>query len=324
MKTAFIFSFMVCTCHLFSCEQISLDQKALSKEIGTRLGNGPFTIKASVHGGDNKVFLVESEGDVIAVVKGYTKRTINEVNRIYEYSQLLETQMPVPHTIDKFLFQDHTPFVLQQFLPGQHVEKLNDKQLQEAAVCMGKIHGVKSDQWILNAQEFDYAKLIDQCCSFPEFNWILELYKSIDVQYLNDIPMSLIHGDISGSNLLFLGDFLSGVIDLDHIRYSYRLTDIARAQVFFSFDQDGCLEEQRIRSFINFYQKSNKCSQKEFENFYSHLKLLLIKMVLETYYYVEVKKEVSPEIFKQSVFNQSWQLLLKKLHAIEGKSCLIL
>lgn len=332
MKKKIVFPIIVFIYHIFGFEQgfsISLlsdhkvadclDQEILCEVIETRLGTRPLTLKASAHGGDNKVFFVGRDKDVIAIAKKYTKRTMSEVDRIYACSQLLETQVPVPRTIDKFLFSGHIPLVIQQFLPGQHIEELNFKQLEEVALCMGRIHSVKPNDLILNKKEFDYGELLEQCCSFPEFEWILDLYKSIDLHYLETLPLSLIHGDISGSNLLFLDDRLSGIIDLDHMRYSYRLTDIARAQVFFSFDHEGNLEEQKMRAFINLYQRFTTLSSKELENFYPHLKQLLIKMILETYYYVEVKKEVSPEIFKQSSFNQSWQLLLKKLHAIEKK-----
>lgn len=43
-------------------------------------------------------------------------------------------------------------------------------------------------------------------------------------------------------------------------------------------------------------------------------------MTLETYYYVEILKAVPLEAFTDSSFNQSWQILLKKLYAIEDKS----
>ena len=152
----------------------------------------------------------------------------------------------------------------------------------------------------------------------------MSLYNSLDLKYLDTSPHALIHGDISASNVLFIDDEISGIIDLDHARYSYRLTDITRAQVFFSFDAEGNLNEDKVRKFVKAYQKNIELRPEELTNFYNHLKLLLIKMTLETYYYVEVIKEVSPEIFKKSSFNQSWQLLLKKLHAIQDTSSLVL
>lgn len=303
---------------------LEINQEALTKAVEQKLHTTNITLSLSKHGGDNKVFFIKNKDTILGIAKCYTKRNIQQVEETYKISQLLCKELPVPNTINIFLFNGNIPVVLQEFLMGKHYECLNSKQLHEVAISMSKIHVIKSDSKALNKNEFDYGELFELCKSFPDYDFILKLYRNLNLNYLNGLPLSYIHGDISGSNILFNDGKISGIIDLDHARYSHRLTDIARSQVFFSFDNDGKLNEGKIHDFIKNYHKINNLHSNEFKYFYDHLKLLLIKMTLETYYYVEVKKEVSPEIFKQSTFNQSWQLLLKKLHSISDKSGIVI
>lgn len=299
--------------------------KPLTEAIEETLNIWDINLSPSIHGGDNKIFFINKENAIIGIAKCYTKRTLEEVKRIYQFCEKLSEVLPLPKTIGVFV-HDKKPVVLQSFLPGQHYVNYNSEQVSEIAQSMAKIHNIKLDisNLIIDPQEFNYFDLLKLCSDFPEHEFISKLYQSFNLQYLNNLPKTIIHGDISCSNILFLDNKISGIIDLDHARYSYRLTDIARAQVFFSFDSDETLNENKVKLFLNFYRDSNELLPEELTNFYNHLQLLLIKMILETYYYVEVKKEVSPEIFKNSCFNQSWQLLLKKLHAIETKSSITL
>lgn len=323
MKRSVVLSILLYSTALASSG--SLNEKSLCTTIGHYLNSYDISLSPSIHGGDNKVFFIRDGSSVLGVAKCYTKRTIQAVEKICQLSQLLHKDLPVPKIKNIFMFND-IPIVIQDFLSGQHYTNLNEKQLDNIALGMAKIHSssVTHSDLTINNNEFDYDQLLTLCTSFPDFNYILNLYHSLDLNYLNTLPHSLIHGDISGSNILFLNDEVSGIIDLDHARFSYRLTDIVRAQVFFSFDAEGKLDESKVKQFVRAYEKNLVLHPEELSNFYNHLKLLLIKMVIETYYYVEVIKEVSPEIFKKSLYNQSWQLLLKKLHAIEDKSSLVL
>lgn len=328
MKHSIILSILFYGASLI-CSSASLvngiDENGLCVAIGRNLGISDVTLSSSIHGGDNKVFFVKNGASIVGLAKCYTKRNVHEVEKICQLSQALCKTLPIPCVKSLFMFHDIS-VVLQDFLSGQHYEHLNEKQLENIALSMAKIHSVNPDScnMIINDKEFDYDQLLERCASFPDFKFILSLYRSFDLQYLSTLPHALIHGDISASNVLFVNDEVSGIIDLDHARFSYRLTDIARAQVFFSFDAQGNLDETKVKQFVKAYQKNVVLRPEELNNFYSHLKLLLIKMAVETYYYVEVIKEVSPEIFKKSSFNQSWQLLLTKLHAIQDKSSLVL
>ncbi|MBP6870300.1 phosphotransferase [Candidatus Babeliales bacterium] len=328
MKRSVLLSILLCGVSLIYTLIPSvhpIDESKLCFAIEQNLGITDLTLSPSIHGGDNKVFFVKSGAFVVGLAKCYTKRSFYEVEKICQLSQSLCKILPVASVKKIFMFHD-IPVVLQDFLSGQHYEYPHEKQLENIAVSMAKIHSVilQPNDLVINHKEFDYDQLLANCASFPDFELILKVYHSLDLTYLNQLPHALIHGDISASNLLFIEDEISGIIDLDHTRYAHRLTDIARAQVFFSFDAQGNLNENKVRQFVKAYQKNVELRPEELTNFYDHLKLLLIKMTLETYYYVEVIKEVSPEIFKKSSYNQSWQLLLKKLHAIQDKSSLIL
>ena len=311
--------------YTFSSCMAHINAKSLIEAIEEKLNVSNINLSPSIHGGDNIVFFIKKDNDIIGIAKCYTKRTLLEVEKIYQLSDELGKKLPIPKIFSIFL-HDQRPIVLQSFLPGQHHECLNTEQLGEIAQSMAEMHKIKlqNANLLINSTEFDYNDLLKLCSCFSDFDYISRIYRSLNLQYLNNLPLSVIHGDFSGSNILFMDNKISGIIDMDHARYSFRLTDIARAQVFFSFNSDGTLNEDKIKYFLTTYKNSNELFLNELKNFYDHLKLLLIKMVLETYYYVEVKKEVSPEIFKKSSFNQSWQLLLKKLRSLENKSSIIL
>lgn len=311
---------------LFYCIYLSaspINEAALKQQLAERLGLSNIMLKHALHGGDNKVFFIKTES-TIAIAKCYTKRSLDTVHEICCMSDKLGQVLPVPRTLEVFMLDDLVPVVIQEFLDGTHTDDLKSEQLAEVARAMANIHSVApTSNQPVSTCEFYYQDLINKCADFPDMSFILTTYACIDQSYLQNLPISLIHGDFSASNILFIDNKISGIIDLDHARFSYRLTDVSRAQVFFSFGDDDNILESKVEAFIKNYQKTAVLSEDELAHFYEHMRLLLIRMILETYYYVEVRKEVSPEIFKKPSFNQSWQSLLKKLYSIESKTAFI-
>lgn len=298
-----------------------INENDLVQALENNLEKTAISLSSSKHGGDNKVFLVKQNDIVIAVAKCYTKRNINEVNSICALSEMIREHLPIPRIIS-ILVVNEIPVVIQEFLQGEHYESYSTQQMHEIALSMVKLHAISGNFELKSNEEFDYEYLFKLCSSFPDYEKVLSIYKSLNLDYIDEIPLTLIHGDISRSNLLFLANQLTGIIDLDHTRFSYRLTDITRAQVFFSFDSNGNLNENQIQDFVTAYNNQSTLSKIELDYFYNHLKLLLIKMILETYYYVEILKAVPLEAFTNSSFNQSWQMLLNKLYSVEDKSAL--
>jgi len=170
-----------------------IDENELCVAIGQNLGISDVELLPSIHGGDNKVFFIKNGTSVIGIAKCYTKRNVHEVEAICQLSQVLCKALPIPRVMKLFMFNNNIPVVLQDFLSGKHYEHLNEKQLENIALSMAKIHSVSpnSGNLIINDKEFDYDQLLDRCTSFPDFKSILSLYRSLDLKYFINMRYSL-------------------------------------------------------------------------------------------------------------------------------------
>lgn len=283
-------------------------------------------LEKSPIGVDNLVYVIRAGKQRLGVLKIFTKKTPGQVGKLYKLGlKLAEDRIPVPSFLRRPETIGDRPVLYTGFVQGRHATVLSTQQIRAAAKLMARLHRLKSITFlpIIKIATSDYLKLFRDCKKFKYIKNVEKIFSEISLDYLEKLKVGFIHGDFSLSNIFFnTKNQLMGLIDCDHSCNSYVLTDIARAQIFFAFDQNLKFREQKVLDFIKAYTKINPIKDEELRFFYRHMKVLLIKMILESYYYTKVKNDVSESVFRQSRFNQSPVVLYKKLLAIENREIL--
>jgi Ser/Thr protein kinase RdoA (MazF antagonist) len=276
------------------------------------------------HGVSNFVFLVKNQGEIICVLKCFPNKDIREVSKNSEITEELREQgIPIPQVDFCFSIPDypHT-FISMQYLMGAHIS-LHAEELERIAKSMANLHllCVPQAAIVKRLTKERFEALLEECREWECSAEMRKIYEKIDLNYLIQIPTGLIHGDFSPTNILFDNENeIVGILDFDIVSQSYLLTDLARAQIFFGFDEEGNLQEENIRRFLQAYNSCRPLTRDELANFYKHLKLILIHVAVEMHMYLE--NGLDPNRFVQSKSNNSInpEKLFYKLLQIKDRS----
>jgi homoserine kinase type II len=253
------------------------------------------SVKKFSSGVSNRVYLLTNRSGEKFVAKLFTKKSINEVIRIEEIVlKLQKAGFLIPKTINISLFQNSFPLHISKFQKGLHI---TDDILEKAAKLMGKLHiegsSLASNYIEKYKQKKHFENLFKKCKDWELTSKLKEIYEELDLSYLSKIPTGLIHGDFSYTNLILNSGNNVVLIDFDHICISYLLTDLVRCQMFYGFDENGFLLEEKIKHFTNNYHFTRPLTSDELNNFYTHMKLMMIDAALEMYYHHHIIKDLA-------------------------------
>lgn len=269
-------------------------------------------IKQSEIGVDNKTFLITIDLENRFILKQYTKRNYLDVSRIANLQNTLsDNELLVPKS---FTLSGST-VMMQEFMNGHHLSRLTNKHLARIAELLFTIHRCKIPlKLISRSKKFDYQNYFQLCKKWYKIATIKKIYSKIDQSYRKKLPTTFIHGDISPANLLFSkkGNIV-GILDWDHACIGPRIYDIARSQIFFGFHHGTVYDAKRTSTFLKSYGNLSKLEE---DNIHLEIQLALIKMILETYYAVEVMKNVPKSSLKNDYQDLSIGVLFDKLLGI--------
>lgn len=267
-------------------------------------------------GVDNEVYLL--------VLKVYTKKGKEEVALLNEIlEELRDKGVKIPKTYDLFEIQNR-PALLSQFCYGYHPLTATDAEIAAIAKEMALLHQMDPPAQLPRPPFPDQELLSDfleRCPSLPHREFVQSLIAQLDFSYLPLLPKGLVHGDFSPSNLLMQEEEVIALLDFDHMGYTYLLSDLARAQISFSFVGEN-FSLKKCADFVASYEKFRPLTPAEKEHFFTHLTAHLLRVYLVTYYYVEERKEVDPSIFTGPRQYQSHQALYNKLLCLSSMSLL--
>ncbi|MDP3900209.1 MAG: phosphotransferase [bacterium] len=279
------------------------------------------TIKKIPYGVDNDVYYVYLVNmNTSLVLKLYTKKTIKDVRRLCSIqNNLIASNILIPNIVAGPIRLNNRIGVFYDYVRGNHLNPLDD-HTKAITRIMAHYHRVPQKDGDILTEIYSknlFRKWINASRNFEHIDKIKLIFNNIDISYLDSLVKCFIHGDFSCSNFILNNEGYY-LLDHDHSRLTYRLTDIARSQIFFSFTNNKTFNSIKSHRFLIEYNKYNKLTDVEYKSFIKHLQLELIKMILQTYYYVRVLNKVPNSCF-QNKFNQSYQSLFKKLITISNK-----
>ena len=181
---------------------------------------------------------------------------------------------------------------------------------------MSKIH--TSDWKIDKMPKFDlfdsieyYLPLCQSIDAYPSIAFLYSQLKFLKKEY-HELPKGFVHGDISDTNILIC-EKACCILDFDQAKVAPYLYEVARSLIFFAFDKTGAFNYERAKRIMNTYSTEMSIKEHKEKIIIQLLHLALIQMLLCTFYYVEVAKEVSPTIFSRPRENQHYNFTMKKL-----------
>jgi aminoglycoside phosphotransferase (APT) family kinase protein len=240
---------------------------------------------AELGGGEiNDTFLLDCETEpVILRIAKHTDQ--NTLKREAHALSLLTT----PH-VPKLIFFDENKklldryWILETYTQGRAVPRLSTEQFKSLGTLLAKVHTTKDGTYGVRVWE----KLLWACQMFGDEQALLS-HKNDQLRSLirtarevfndkqhtfNDLPMSLIHGDATPSNILVQDDQVALIdwelsqfndamaefstvyyedIDYNQGKWRIKITLEEKSALFQGYEQaGGTIDEDRIRFWINF------------------------------------------------------------------------
>lgn len=265
----------------------------VSENLGLELET--LSIRKFPAGVSNRVYFISNLSGENYVAKIFTKKSYEEVLKLENYVQNLQKLgFSIPQTLSILNYKDSFPLQISEYKDGKHI---TDKELPLSAELMAKIHLIKPEDIGTPESKFKtkehYNSLFQKCKEWSYTQPLKDIYNNLNLSYLDKIPKGVIHGDFSYSNLLLNNDHTLTLIDFDHLCRSYLLSDLVRCQMFYGFDEEGQLLEEKIRNFVAYYDNIRPLSVFEKMYFFDHMKLMMIDTALEMFYHLHILKDLS-------------------------------
>ncbi len=270
-------------------------------------------------GVDNQVFLGQNEGGYF-VLKVYTKRTMAEVEHIARTNRAA-THMgfPVPKVL-RVGTTEGRPWMKLNYIQGSHFHFPTIEQLSEVAKVMARLHSVPPPRHLLRLTSSSslWRQLLVHVPARPA-ELLSEVLSRAEENIIGTLPVGFVHGDVSQTNLLFDQVGLRGLLDFDHSGIAPVVIDLARASIFFSFDEHRAFDANRDSVFLDAYQSVRRLSAAERIALPEFRKVLLIRMIVEMFYYVHVAKTVPVSTLRASPMNPTLEGLVGKLENVASR-----
>ena len=153
---------------------------------------------------------------------------------------------------------------------------------------MAKLHQIERLKMPIAGPKND-SQLFDDCYAWHHYAYLKQIWLSLSLSYLNDLPQGLVHGDFSYTNLIINDHGIITLIDFDYLQDDYLLNDIVKAQHSLDLTSKGIFVKV-INSFISEYQKLRPLTTVEKNNILIHLKKSLIETAFKMYFYMYVNR----------------------------------
>ncbi|PIR87646.1 MAG: hypothetical protein COU10_03540 [Candidatus Harrisonbacteria bacterium CG10_big_fil_rev_8_21_14_0_10_45_28] len=242
---------------------------------------------------DNEVYYTINNKRHVGVLKIYSSRKTTRVHEISKtMSFFCDKGICVPEVLGVGSLSDKRPYIWMQNIPGKQNIRYSKRKIQQIARHMARVH-------IIDSCKLEKDIIFSQPI-IPEIPWdnvgpyLLMMREELLIlnEYIlgHIYPKGIIHGDYSWGNCLFsnLGK-LNSVIDWDHSRQDFYIIDIARAQIFFSFDVKDNFRLEREREFIMAYSLVRPLTENEIKDLKIHIQIQMIRMLIETHYFTNTK-----------------------------------
>jgi homoserine kinase type II len=154
------------------------------------------------------------------------------------------------------ILHDQKPVMLKRHVDGDITANLSGNLLVQLGEEMARLHEISAPPYL--PKSFPYGRsyfpeVMDSSIDHNYINWLSEKNSYLQKRIPQNLPMTLIHGDVFFDNLIVQGDQLMAIIDFEEACHYYRSFDLGMAIIGTCRDRQGiCFE--KARRFIRGYQ----------------------------------------------------------------------
>jgi homoserine kinase type II len=156
------------------------------------------------------------------------------------------------------ILHDEKPVMLKHHVNGDIAANLTGDLLVQLGEEMARLHEIAAPSYL--PRSFPYGRsyfpeVIDSNLDHAYIDWLSEKKSYLQEQIPQNLPMTLIHGDVFFDNLIVQGDQLMAIIDFEEACHYYRSFDLGMVIVGACRDRQGiCFE--KAKRFIRGYQNN--------------------------------------------------------------------
>lgn len=191
--------------------------------------------------------------------------------------KLREYEIPVVEIEgNKIVNYNGKNLILQKFIEGKQVTGINSELIKNMAHVVSNFH-----QKLINAEisgnEYSWTDLELQKKYVRTTNneYLIEEFEKIDTSKLKK---GIIHGDLSGLNLISKNNKLGPFFDLDDIHKDYLSADLGILIAHMFITPDG-VDLENLQLFMQEYQKEIELNSEELKAIYYTIKLRLLATI---------------------------------------------
>ena len=180
------------------------------------------------------------------------------------------------------------PYVILEYLEGNHRKSLGGLQI---ASIIGKLHKITIGYKPMYYESRDTYD--PECCwryvldSSKKIKSKSEAKKRLDwlkdeldkLEYPKDLPKGVCHCDVGYSNILYVGNKISAVLDFDDAAYINLVYDVSQLLYFWAWPDKGEFNFETARKLLGEYEKQRKLIDIEKEHLYDALKMVIFMSI---------------------------------------------
>jgi len=179
-------------------------------------------------------------------------------------------------------------FAIFDYIKGGNVRNLNIEQQKEMVKWLAKLHSASKkfvprynkyremhdEEYCRETIRQEAKTMKSKKLAEERIHFIKKQLKSIN--YPKKLSKGIVHSDYDSTNIKFVNNKLSGVLDFDDACFSYLVYDISSIIINWAWKKEKKLNYKKIRFLLNEYKKYKVISKNEINSLYSFMKLNLL------------------------------------------------
>ena len=233
------------------------DTSAISKTYGLE-----FTHCQAIAGGDENSSFLLNGGNQTYVLTIYEKRSLLEIEQqVFLLKHLAmhdfhtNQVLPTVENSSAPVFQGK-PVMLKTWIPGETLRDSKQSDFRSIGASMAELHKIPAPGFLPEDHPYGLRLMSDSCDHQVDLGyeaWLSDKIAYLQDNFPDDLPRSLIHGDLFDDNIIYHEGQFKAIIDFGEACHYTRAFDIGSI-LFGACMVDGKLDLERAAGVLGGYQ----------------------------------------------------------------------
>jgi len=238
-----------------------LDRAAV-EGLARRFGIDDITAFSVLDGGsENSNYCVETNsGKYVLTIcdQKSLKHATNLANLLVYLTDhgIRTSRVVVPPKEPIVILHDEKPVMLKCHVDGDIAANLTGNLLVQLGQEIARLHDISAPSFLPKSFPYGrsyFSEVINSNLDHAFVAWLSEKNRYLQKQIPQNLPMTLIHGDVFFDNIIVKDDQLEAIIDFEEACHYYRAFDLGMVIVGACRDRQG-ISFQKARQFLRGYQ----------------------------------------------------------------------